>query len=57
MRQSFFGKDASTEWNRDRLQHQYGDRYVHHAADIRDREAMAKVFSTYGTSIELIIHS
>lgn len=57
MREVFFGKDASTEWNRDRLLKDYGDRYIHHAVDIRDHEAINQVFKTYGSEIELIIHT
>jgi CDP-paratose 2-epimerase len=29
MRQVFFGEDASTKWNRDRLLESYGDQYIH----------------------------
>jgi CDP-paratose 2-epimerase len=57
MRQAFFGKDASTEWNRDRLLQDYGDRYIHHNVDIRDHEAVAQIFKTYGQEISLIIHT
>lgn len=31
MRKVFFGDDASTRWNRDRLLLDYGDRYLHHS--------------------------
>jgi CDP-paratose 2-epimerase len=34
MRQVFFGENASTEWNRDRLLQDYGDKYIHHTVDI-----------------------
>ena len=57
MRQVFFGENASTQWNRDRLLHDYGDRYIHHTIDIRDHEAIAQVFQTYGKDIDLIIHT
>jgi len=57
MRQVFFGKEASTKWNRDHLLHQYGDLYIHHTIDIRDREAIDKIFMTYNTDIDLIIHT
>jgi len=57
MRQTFFGEDASTEWNRDRLLQDYGDRYIHHHVDIRDHEAVAQIFKTYGQEISLIIHT
>jgi CDP-paratose 2-epimerase len=57
MRRVFFGEDASTEWNRIRLQEEYGGRYIHHSVDIRNREAIDQIFQTYGTDIELIIHT
>ena len=57
MRKLFFGKEASTAWNRDRLLELYPDRYRHHDADIRDREATGRIFETYGSDIDLIIHA
>ncbi|BAY92055.1 MULTISPECIES: NAD-dependent epimerase/dehydratase family protein [unclassified Tolypothrix] len=57
MRQVFFGKDASTEWNRDCLLQDYGDRYIHHNIDIRNHEAISQIFHTYGQDISLIIHT
>jgi CDP-paratose 2-epimerase len=57
MRQVFFGENASTEWNRDRLLENYGDQYIHHTVDIRDHSAIAQVFQTYGKDIDLIIHT
>jgi CDP-paratose 2-epimerase len=47
MRQAFFGEDASTEWNRDRLLRDYGDRYIHYNTDIRVRDEISKIFSIY----------
>ncbi len=44
MRQVFFGENASTEWNRQRLLEKYGEQYIHHNIDIRDHEAIAEVF-------------
>jgi CDP-paratose 2-epimerase len=57
MRQVFFGADASTEWNRDRLLEDYGDQYIHHDVDIRDHEAISRIFQTYSKDISLIIHT
>lgn len=57
MRQTFFGQDASTEWNRMRLLHDYGERYIHHNTDIRDSQAIGQIFQTYGRDIDLIIHT
>ena len=57
MRQVFFGADASTEWNRDRLLNDYGDKYIHHNVDIRDHNAVSQIFKTYSKDISLIIHT
>jgi CDP-paratose 2-epimerase len=57
MRQVFFGEEASTEWNRDRLRQDYGDHYIHYDIDIRDHDAISKVFKTYEKDISLIIHT
>lgn len=57
MRRVFFGEDASTEWNRDRLLQDYGNQYIHHNVDIRDHEAISQIFQIYGNDISLIIHT
>jgi len=56
MRKFFFGEEASTEWNRHKLENEIPG-YVHHNIDIRDKEAVEKVFAKYGPDIELIIHT
>ena len=57
MRRMFFGDDASTAWNRDRLSGDYGSRYIHHSVDIRDNEGISRIFETYGKDIVLVIHT
>jgi CDP-paratose 2-epimerase len=57
LRRVFFGDDASTEWNRLRLQNSLGARYSHHDTDIRDRAGLKDVFERYGTNIDLVIHA
>jgi CDP-paratose 2-epimerase len=57
MREFFFGEDASTTWNRDRLIEKYGDRYIHYNKDIRNEEDMNELFKNYGKDISLIIHT
>ena len=57
MRKFFFGEDASTDWNRDQLLHDYGEKYFHHEVDIRDQEAITNIFKTYNKDIDLIIHT
>lgn len=56
MRKYLFGADASTEWNTTRLVEAVAN-FEHHAADIRDIEALNTIFSQYGTDIELIVHT
>ncbi|BBH21835.1 NAD-dependent epimerase [Paenibacillus baekrokdamisoli] len=57
MRQTFFGEEGSTHWNRQRLESSFGSKYEHHDVDIRDFDAICKIFQIYGTDIELIIHT
>ena len=57
MRKAFFGEDASTEWNRDRLLEACGKNYTHYNIDIRDQEALAKIFDFYNRDVVLIIHA
>jgi CDP-paratose 2-epimerase len=56
MRRVFFGPEASTQWHRRELERTIKN-YVHFDADIRDREAMAKVFQRYGKDIAVVIHT
>lgn len=57
MRQKFFGKDASTRWQRERLERRLGPRYRHLDIDIRDVEHIDETFRHYGPQIELVIHT
>lgn len=57
MRRVFFGEDASTEWNSHRLREQFPDSYVQYDVDIRDQEAISRIFSDYGSDIVLVIHA
>ena len=56
MRAYFFGSDASTKWNVNKLEETYSN-YKHYTADIRDYNALEEIFKTYGNDIALIIHS
>jgi CDP-paratose 2-epimerase len=56
MRAKFFGPAASTLWMRDRLLAEV-PRYTHYAADIRDYQAVSRIFARYGKDIELVIHA
>ena len=57
MRARFFGPEASTKWQRTRLEDQLGDKYTHADMDIRDDGAIDSLFRTYGSEIKLIIHT
>ena len=56
LRSEFFGKDASTDWNRQKLEDAVPG-YEHHSVDIRDLDALEKIFSKYGSNISVIIHT
>jgi CDP-paratose 2-epimerase len=56
MRKYFFGADASTEWNKNRIE-QITPNYKHHAADIRSFDELDAIFKKYGTDIKLIVHT
>jgi len=57
MRKLFFGAEASTAWNVVRLTSDLGDVYTHHDVDIRDRDAVAKIFARYRSDIAVVIHT
>jgi len=56
MRGYFFGREASTEWNRRRLEEEVPG-YTHFDIDIRDHAAIEKLFGRYGATISLVIHA
>ncbi len=56
MREYFFGKNGSTEWNT-RLLAKECPRFQSHAIDIRDQEAVFALFKRYGKDIQLVIHT
>lgn len=54
MRSYFFGNEASTMWNRKKLQEKYKT-YIHHNFDIRSKVAVTKLFKKH--KFDLIIHT
>jgi CDP-paratose 2-epimerase len=56
MRKFFFGEEASTTWNRKRLEAEISH-YEHFDADIRDYEKVKDIFERYGKEISLVIHT
>ncbi len=55
MRSYFFGEEASTEWNKKKVTKELGSSYTHYAADIRDNEAISKIFKKH--KFDIIIHT
>lgn len=55
MRQYFFGEGASTQWSQKRLKKDLKDQYHHFNIDIRDFEALQRLFKK--TTFDLIIHT
>lgn len=56
MREEFFGCDASTVWNKQRLEKDISN-YKHYSIDIRDDKAVEELFAGYGNDIKLIVHT
>jgi CDP-paratose 2-epimerase len=56
MRAYFFGKEASTDWNRSKLENELS-RYIHKAIDIRNNSEVDAVFREYGSDIKMIVHT
>lgn len=55
MRAAFFGSEASTKWNRLRLEQDLAS-YRHEALDIRDIDGLRSLFARYGKDIAVIVH-
>ena len=56
MRSYFFGSEASTRRQVERLKESVPN-YVHSDADIRDRDALERIFAEYNTDIGLVVHT
>jgi CDP-paratose 2-epimerase len=56
MRSYFFGKESSTNWNKNRLEESCSN-FISYQADIRSAEALSPIFEKYGKDIALIIHT
>lgn len=56
MRRQFFGQDASTQANRIRLERELPG-YRHHSLDIRDGDALDRLFAGLGRAIGAVIHA
>lgn len=56
MRKYFFGESASTAWNKKKLQEQCS-RLEQLDLDIRNQEAVFKVFEKFGNKIDVVVHT
>lgn len=56
MRAYFFGEQASTTWSKQQLEDQFAN-YTHKDCDIRDKEAVARLFEEYSSDIAAIVHT
>jgi len=57
MRKTFFGEEASTSWNRERLEQRLGRKYRHTSVDIRNNEEIDALFRRTGQAMKLIVHT
>ena len=57
MRSAFFGAEASTSWNQQRLKRELGSRYRHANFDIRNQAEVEALFAGLGKSVVLVIHT
>jgi CDP-paratose 2-epimerase len=55
MRKYFFGDEASTTWNKERLETLLKENYTHYETDIRDEKKIEKIFQDH--VFDLIIHT
>ena len=56
MRRYFFGEEASTQRQLQRLQSSL-PRFINKASDIRDWDAIAAIFQEYGSDVKLVVHT
>ena len=56
MREYFFGKKGSTNETTEIIKNNFKN-YVHYGCDIRNFNELEKIFKTYNSSVELIIHT
>lgn len=56
MRAYFFGPEGSTKWSTDHLQETLPS-FRHHGVDIRDYQALEKVYAEYKGEIVLVVHT
>ncbi len=52
----FFGNEASTQWNENRLKTEFQN-FTSHNIDIRDYAALETIFKQYGNDIKMVVHT
>lgn len=57
MRSRFFGRDASTAWQRQALESALRSRYRHIDTDVRDAATVERLFRSYGEGVVLVVHA
>lgn len=57
MRRHFFGPEASTQWQRRRLETELGGRYRHADIDIRSSAAIDALFQRHAGAVQVVIHA
>ncbi|MBK7896472.1 MAG: NAD-dependent epimerase/dehydratase family protein [Anaerolineaceae bacterium] len=57
MRRIFFGDEASTSWNKSRLENELGVYYTHYDIDIRNQQGIERLFARYNKDIQIVIHT
>jgi len=55
LRKYFFGEDGSVEWNTNALKKSLKN-FHHVATDIRDQDAIEKIFREIGKNVKLVVH-
>jgi CDP-paratose 2-epimerase len=56
LRAYFFGAEASTAWNKARLEREVAG-YRHHDLDVRDFDALERLFRQVGSDLALVVHA
>ncbi|MCM8531798.1 MAG: NAD-dependent epimerase/dehydratase family protein [Lentisphaeraceae bacterium] len=56
MRSYFFGEDASTKWNCEKIQETF-ENYIHRNIDIRNFEDVGALFAEFSSDIKLVVHT
>jgi len=57
LRSYFFGSESSTDWSRQQLESELKNGYQHESIDIRNYDALEKIFKNHGDTIKVIIHT